>query len=106
MFVAINYISCQTEYRSRFEQLFASRAGAIDHMPGFVRMKVLRPTKQDERYLIVSEWHSEQAFKDWSKSDAFTAGHKRGFADLEAARARGDEPPMRSEFRTYEVITE
>lgn len=106
MFVAINYITCSIDYRPRFEELFASRAGAIDSTPGFVRMKVLRPNREDERYLIVSEWNSEQAFKSWSKSDAFVKGHKRGFADLAAAKERGEEPPMRSEFRTYEVISE
>ena len=33
-FVAINYISCQEAYKPRFEELFASRAHAIDRIPG------------------------------------------------------------------------
>jgi len=54
MFVAINYISCSEDYRKRLEGLFRSRAGAIDAMPGFHRMKVLRAHDGSE-YLIMSE---------------------------------------------------
>ena len=39
-FVAINYIACEQHYRERFEELFATRAHAIDRMPGFVDMQV------------------------------------------------------------------
>jgi heme-degrading monooxygenase HmoA len=42
-FVAINRIYCHDDYRERFEQLFATRAHAIDRMPGFLGMQVLRP---------------------------------------------------------------
>jgi heme-degrading monooxygenase HmoA len=42
-FVAINYITCESDYRQRFEELFASRAHAIDRMPGFVDMQVSAP---------------------------------------------------------------
>lgn len=34
-FVAINYIDCEPDYVNRFEELFGSRAQAIDKMPGF-----------------------------------------------------------------------
>ena len=57
-FVAINYIKCEDHYSERFEQLFATRAQAIDRMPGFLNMEVLKPNDQGE-YLIVSHWESE-----------------------------------------------
>jgi len=105
MFIAINYITCSEDYRERFESLMSSRAGLIDKMAGFQRMKVLRPKKSGERYLIVSEWDSESAFKAWTKSEAFAEGHRRGFADLKQAEERGEKPPMSSEFQTYEILT-
>ncbi|MCB2231149.1 antibiotic biosynthesis monooxygenase [bacterium] len=110
MFVAVNYITCREDYRERFEELFRSRAGAIDEMPGFVRMQVLRPRdnggKTDRSaYLVVSEWDSEADFKRWTKSEAFEKGHRRGFDDVKAARERGEAAPMKSEFVTYDVIT-
>jgi len=103
-FVAINYISCESHYKERFEQLFASRAHAIDRMPGFVDMQVLRPQAEGD-YLIVSHWESEDAFKTWTHSPEFIEGHKRGFEDIRVAKERGEQPPMRSSFKTYSVIS-
>ncbi|MBL7863697.1 MAG: antibiotic biosynthesis monooxygenase [Cyclobacteriaceae bacterium] len=103
-FVAINYITCEANYRERFEQLFGSRAHAIDRLPGFINMEVLRPN-QDGDYLIVSHWESEEAFKAWTTSPEFLEGHKRGFEDLRQARERGEKPPMASSFKTYSVLT-
>jgi heme-degrading monooxygenase HmoA len=103
-FVAVNYIDCKPEYRQRFEELFGSRAKQIDTMPGFVEMQVLRPTKEGDSYLIVSHWEDEESFKRWIKSETFSEGHKRGFADMARAKAEGKEAPMKSDFKTYEVI--
>lgn len=103
-FVAVNYINCTPEYRERFETLFGSRAHAIDSMPGFIEMHVLRPEKDGDNYLIVSYWENEDAFKDWTKSEAFIEGHKRGFADIAKAKQEGREAPMTSDFKTYEII--
>jgi heme oxygenase (mycobilin-producing) len=103
-FVAINFITCKDHYRPRFEELFATRVGAIDRMPGFKRMQVLKPNKEGEPYLIVSYWNSEEEFKSWTGSPEFLEGHKRGFEDLKEYKERGEEPPMTSSFVTYEVI--
>ena len=103
-FVAINFIRVTDEYRARFEELFGSRAHAIDAMPGFRDMQVLRPTGDAEEYLVVSRWNSEGDFRAWTGSEAFLAGHRRAFADLAEAKARGDQPPMHSDFRTYSVL--
>jgi heme-degrading monooxygenase HmoA len=106
MFVAINYITCSDSYRERFEMLFASRAKAIDRMPGFINMQVLKPIDGNSDYLIISHWDSEDQFKTWTKSDAFIEGHKRGFADIAKARDEGKEAPVKSVFKTYKVIAE
>ncbi len=103
-FVAINYIDCKPEYKERFEELFATRAKQIDTMDGFVDMQVLRPSKEGDAYLIVSHWDKEESFKAWTRSATFMEGHKRGFADLAKAKAEGKEAPMKSDFKTYEII--
>ena len=102
-FVAINYIDCEPDYEQRFEELFGTRAHAIDTMPGFRDMQVLKP-KEGGSYLIVSFWESEESFKKWTGSPEFIEGHKRGFADIAKARSEGVKPPMKSSFKTYEVI--
>ncbi|MCG9900789.1 MAG: antibiotic biosynthesis monooxygenase [Hydrotalea sp.] len=103
-FVAINYIHCTPEYKERFEYLFGTRARAIDTMPGFLDMHVLKPAKEGDAYLIVSYWENESAFQSWTKSEAFIEGHKRGFADLAEAKAAGKPMPMTSDFKVYEII--
>jgi heme-degrading monooxygenase HmoA len=103
-YVAVNYIQCNADYRERFEQLFATRAHAIDTMPGFIDMHVLRPSKEGDSYLIVSYWDNEEAFKSWTSSPAFIEGHKRGFADIAKAREEGRPAPMSSDFKTYTII--
>jgi heme-degrading monooxygenase HmoA len=103
-FVAINYISCKEHYRERFEELFATRAKAIDRMPGFKHMEVLKPQDNGDNYLIVSHWDSVDHFREWTKSPEFIEGHKRGFEDIKLAKEKGEEPPMSSSFKTYEVI--
>lgn len=104
VFVAINYISCKDGYRERFEELFATRAHAIDRMPGFRRMEVLKPDAEDGHYLIVSHWDSKENFSNWTNSPEFREGHQRGFEDIKLARERGEEAPMSSDFKTYKVI--
>jgi heme-degrading monooxygenase HmoA len=103
-FVALNYISCKPHYKERFEQLFSSRAYAIDKLPGFIDMEVLKPNEEDDKYLIVSYWSSEENFKTWTKSTEFIEEHKRGFEDIKTAKEKGEDPPMNSSFKTYTVI--
>jgi heme-degrading monooxygenase HmoA len=104
-FVAINYITCKEEYKERFEYLFATRAQAIDRLPGFQNMEVLRTNDNSNVYLIVSHWDNEESFKNWTKSPEFLEGHKRGFEDLKKYKEEGKEAPMSSDFKTYEVIS-
>jgi len=105
-FVAINYIECVEEYKPRFEELFSTRAKAIDKMPGFQFMNVLKPQTSDSPYLIVSFWDSEEQFKAWTSSPEFIEGHKRGFEDLRKAKELGQQAPMTSSFKTYQVISD
>lgn len=105
-FVAINYIHCEENYRETFENLFATRARAIDKMPGFHFMEVLKPQTDNDPYLIVSHWDTEEHFTTWTKSPAFLEGHKRGFEDIRKAKEEGRKPPMSSSFKTYKVISQ
>lgn len=104
MVVAINYITCIEAYKERFEELFGTRAKAIDSMPGFRHMEVLRPNDNKSEYLIISHWDTEEQFRQWTHSAEFLEGHRRGFEDIRKAREEGREEPMQSVFKTYEVI--
>ena len=105
-FVAINYISCKDDYREKFEYLFGTRAHAIDRMPGFAGMEVLKPKKDDDNcYLIMSRWVSEESFKAWLGSPEFIESHKRGFEDVLLAKKEGRKPPVTSDFKTYAILS-
>jgi len=109
-FVAINYISCQEHYLARFEELFKSRAGAIDRLKGFLRMEVLKPQSNDkqsepEPYLVVSHWENQDCFQNWVKSPEFHEGHRRAFQDMSQAKEQGLEAPMHSKFVVYDVLS-
>lgn len=106
MFVAINYITCESSYIARFKELFMSRAHAIDRLPGFISMQVLEPKANAEPYLVVSQWKSEEAFGSWLKSPEFIEGHRRAFEDMKRAKEEDQKPPMHSKFVTYSVLTD
>jgi len=105
-FVAVNFISCTAPYRERFEQLFGSRAHAIDRVPGFRHMVVLRPEREGDDYLVVSFWTDRAAFDGWRTSPAFAEGHRRGFDDVRQARERGEPAPMASSMRLYQILSD
>jgi heme-degrading monooxygenase HmoA len=83
-----------------------SRKKAVDTMPGFQRMEVLKPRNSEHDYLIISHWDSENFFQQWRSSSEFSQGHRRGVQDISKARKEGKKPPMTSTFKTYETLTE
>jgi heme-degrading monooxygenase HmoA len=93
-FVSMNCVTPAPDQAEDFERAFLSRERRMAAAPGFVRFQLMRPLRNDE-YLVVTEWESEQAFKDWVNSDLFKQAHRgdgqRGFGG-------------HSELRTYEVI--
>jgi heme-degrading monooxygenase HmoA len=102
-FVAINRIDCEPGYQERFETLFKSRAHAIDMLPGFKRMFVLK--SDENHYLVVSFWTDKESFMHWMKTEEFVIGHQRGFADVAEAKRQGRPSPMTSNFKTYTILT-
>jgi heme-degrading monooxygenase HmoA len=94
MFVSMNCVTPAADEAADFEQAFLNRQRLMGESPGFVRFAFLKPLRNDE-YLVMTEWESEQAFRDWVSSDAFKAAH-RG----DGQRSFGGH----SELRTYEVL--
>ena len=96
MFVSMNCVTVAPEQAEAFEQAFLSRERHMGEAPGFVRFQLLRPLGEDDReYLVVTEWESEQAFRDWLSSDLFKKAH-RG----DGRRSFGGP----SKLRTFEII--
>ncbi len=76
MFVMMNRMRVPEEQRQRFEEMFRSRAKAVDRRPGFIRAEILKPSQGNE-YIVMTHWESEKAFEDWTNSKEYREGHKR-----------------------------
>ena len=98
--VVINVLSVPDGNGEVLEQRFAGRAGLVDKAEGFEGFELLRPTDGTDRYLVYTRWRSEEDFRAWQSSRAFSAGHAR------AARDRDGESPASTagEVWQFEVI--
>jgi heme-degrading monooxygenase HmoA len=74
--VVINAITVPPERAAELEARFAARAGEVDGQPGFEGFQLLRPTDGRDVYYVVTQWDSEESFKAWTESQAFSHGHK------------------------------
>jgi heme-degrading monooxygenase HmoA len=98
--VVINVLTVPGGNGEVLEQRFAARAGAVDKSPGFEGFQLLRPTEGQDRYFVVTQWETQEAFQAWMDSQAFGQGH------AQAARDRGSDKPAStgSEVWQFDVV--
>ena len=68
--VKINAIEVPEGSGPELEKRFAHRAQAVENSPGFLGFQLLRPVKGDERYFVVTQWESDEAFEAWRDGPA------------------------------------
>jgi heme-degrading monooxygenase HmoA len=93
-----NRIYVTPEYRDRFEARFRDRAGLVDAMPGFVFNQLLRPTRPDAPYVVLTVWEDLASFQAWVGSDAFKQGHARSGTLPKEAFSR------RNELEIHQIV--
>jgi heme-degrading monooxygenase HmoA len=78
MFLAMNRFTVTTENAEAFEALWLNRDSNLKQMEGFVEFHMLKGPVMDGKIIYASHtvWASEEAFRGWTKSDAFRASHK------------------------------
>jgi heme-degrading monooxygenase HmoA len=96
MFVVMNRITVMEGREADFEQTFTGRDRAVDQMPGFVDLQVLRPA-EGRTYIVLTRWKSRADFESWTHSDAFIAAHRKQSPGLAEGRPT---------LETYEVFTQ
>jgi heme oxygenase (mycobilin-producing) len=89
--VKINVLEVPEGRGEVLEQRFAARAGEVEKVDGFESFDLLRPTEGTDRYLVVTKWRDEAAFRAWMDSAAFQRGHAQSQADA-AQQPGGDAP--------------
>jgi heme-degrading monooxygenase HmoA len=96
MIVVMNRIPVTEGRESDFEKTFVERDRAVDRMPGFVDLRVLRPV-QGRVYVVMTRWKSREAFELWTHSEAFITAHRKQPPEL------GENRPT---LEIYEVFAE
>ncbi|MDF1728478.1 MAG: antibiotic biosynthesis monooxygenase [Sulfitobacter sp.] len=78
MYLAMNRFTVTTENAKAFEALWLNRDSHLKEMEGFVAFHMLKGPEVEGRILYASHtvWASEEAFRAWTRSDAFRAAHK------------------------------
>ncbi len=88
MFISINHIPVASGRESEFETMFRNRDRAIEALPGFVSIDVLRPGNKmihgepaqndpDNEYQVLTRWLNEESFKNWLNSSEFKKSHSK-----------------------------
>lgn len=78
MYLAMNRFTVPTRNAVAFEALWLERDSRLKEMEGFVEFHMLKGPEVDGRIVYASHtvWASEEAFRGWTKSDAFRNSHK------------------------------
>lgn len=79
MYIAMNRFTVRAENAEAFEALWLGRDSHLKGMEGFVEFHMLRGPETDDGTILYAShtvWTTEDAFRDWTRSDAFRAAHK------------------------------
>src|SRR4051812_1549241 len=64
MFIVMNRIPVAEGREQDFERSFMNRDRAVNQMPGFIDMQVLRPA-EGRTYVVLTRWQTREAFQNW-----------------------------------------
>jgi heme oxygenase (mycobilin-producing) len=96
MIIVMNRIPVSEGREADFEKTFTERDRAVDLMPGFLDLQVLRPA-EGRTYVVMTRWKSREAFEQWTQSEAFVSAHRKQTPGLAEGRPT---------LEIYEVFTE
>lgn len=78
MFIAMNRFKVVRGRESDFETVWRTREHYLDELPGFIEFQLLKGPEHEDHTLYASHtvWASAEAFKDWTRSEAFRKAHR------------------------------
>ncbi len=102
MYLTMNRFKVKPGQEDAFEAIWTTRDSKLTSVAGFVSFHLFKGHEKDGYRLYASHtlWASEQAFTDWTKSEAFRSAHR-------GAGAHGDiylGPPELEIFRSVQHI--
>ena len=77
MFIAMNRFRIKKGEEAAFERIWAERDSYLEEVPGFVEFHLLRGPEEEDHTLYASHstWESQEAFENWTRSEAFRKAH-------------------------------
>lgn len=84
------------EGREALLAAFRGRLGAVESFPGFVDLQVWQDRSDADRFVMVTWWRDEDAFRAYLASDDFARSSGR--------IPRGPDGPRRTRLERYEVV--
>ncbi|MDX1456439.1 MAG: antibiotic biosynthesis monooxygenase [Marinobacter sp.] len=77
MFIAMNRFRIIPGKEAEFIEIWKNRETYLEEVPGFRDFHLLQGPGYEDHTLFASHsvWESEQAFTDWTKSEAFRKAH-------------------------------
>lgn len=77
MFIAMNRFKIKPGMEKDFIEIWKQRDSFLEEVPGFMTFNLLQGKSFDDYTLFASHsvWDSEQAFEDWTQSEAFRKAH-------------------------------
>ncbi len=78
MYFTMNRFKVKLGREAAFEQVWTGRDSHLTRVKGFVAFHLLKGPEKDGYRLYASHtaWESEEAFRDWTRSDAFRMAHR------------------------------
>ena len=78
MYLTMNRFKVRKDAAAEFETVWKSRDSHLETVPGFVSFHLLKGTETEDQIPFASHtvWESEEAFKAWTRSEAFRQAHK------------------------------
>ncbi|MEM1130140.1 MAG: antibiotic biosynthesis monooxygenase [Pseudomonadota bacterium] len=77
MYLTMNRFKVKLGHEDTFEHVWKSRDSHLETVPGFKGFHLMKGPEGDGYRLYASHtmWASEEAFKDWTRSEAFRKAH-------------------------------
>ena len=99
MFIAMNRFRVKAGKEEEFETIWRERDSYLSEVSGFKEFHLLRGASGEEETLFISHsiWESQDAFKAWTKSEAFAKAHS-------GSRSSRDVILSHPQFEGYEVV--
>ena len=78
MYIAMNRFKVKHGHEEEFETMWRNRDSYLKDMEGFKDFHLLKGPDRDDHRLYSSHtvWASEEAFMEWTRSQAFRGAHK------------------------------